>query len=178
MAQKKRNMLNRTQVCNLKIWIEETLSLSKARRVITENILLLKYQKQIIAALNSQYNQISKTILLCCYLMPRENRGYTKCCLLLSVGAFHRSSVDHEFFSRLEIWNCTSVWSADKFIWELMLLCKTESSLEKRKQFHWRIFFQTSRNSVYKRVCKAKVVIQNSAIKCYHEFYVRSNKDS
>ena len=42
---------------NLKIWIKETLSLSKARGVITENILLLKYQKQAItAALNGYYN--------------------------------------------------------------------------------------------------------------------------
>ena len=57
-AQKKGNMLNRTQVCNLNIWIKGTLSLSKARGVITENILLLKYQKQAItAALNGQYNQ-------------------------------------------------------------------------------------------------------------------------
>ena len=57
-AQKKRNMLNRTRLCNLKIWIKETLSLSKARGVIRENILLLKYQKQAItAALNGQHNQ-------------------------------------------------------------------------------------------------------------------------
>ena len=50
-------MANRIQVCNLKIWIKET-SLSKARGVVTENILLLKYQKQAItAALNGQYNQ-------------------------------------------------------------------------------------------------------------------------
>ena len=56
-AQKKRNVLNTTQVCNLKNWIKETLSLSKAREVITENILLLKYQIQAItAALNGQYN--------------------------------------------------------------------------------------------------------------------------
>ena len=39
-------MANRTQLCDLKIWI-------KARRVITESILLLKYQKQAItSALN------------------------------------------------------------------------------------------------------------------------------
>ena len=41
-------MADRTQVCNLKIRIEETLFLPKARGVITENILLLKYQKQTI----------------------------------------------------------------------------------------------------------------------------------
>lgn len=41
------------QECNLKIWIKKTLSLSKAREVIAENILLLKYQTQVITpALN------------------------------------------------------------------------------------------------------------------------------
>ena len=55
-----------------------------------------------------------------------------------------------------------------------MLLHKNESSLEKQ-QFHDRIFFQPNRNPVRKRkVCKTKVVIQNSSIKCYHEFHVRS----
>ena len=39
-------MANETQTCNIKIWIKETLSLSKARVVIIEIILLLKYQKQ------------------------------------------------------------------------------------------------------------------------------------
>ena len=43
-------------------------SLPKARVVITENILLLKYQKQVItAALNGQYNQSnikSNTLML------------------------------------------------------------------------------------------------------------------
>ena len=83
-AQEKINMLSGTQVCNLNVWFKETLSLSKARELITENILLLKYQIQAItAALNGQYIQISKTIFLCCYLMSWENSGYTKCCLLL-----------------------------------------------------------------------------------------------
>ena len=87
-------------------------------------------------------------------------------------------SVDHEFYSRLGIWNCASVWSTEKFVWKLTILRKNESSLEKRKQFHWRIFFQRSWNKVYKKVYKTKVVIQNSAIKCYHEFHVRSHNDS
>ena len=48
-----KNMANKTQVCNQKIWIKETLSLQKAIAVITENVLLLKYQKQAIkTALN------------------------------------------------------------------------------------------------------------------------------
>ena len=73
-TQKKVNTVNRTQVCNLKIWVKEKLSLSKARVVITENILLLKYQKQAItAALNVQYNQwnIKNNILM---LLPTALR--------------------------------------------------------------------------------------------------------
>ena len=51
-------MAHRTQGCNLKISIKETLSLSKPRELVTENILLLKYQKQAIAVvLNRRYNQ-------------------------------------------------------------------------------------------------------------------------
>ena len=30
-------------------------------------------------------------IPLCCYLLPRENRGYTKCYPLLSIGTLHQS---------------------------------------------------------------------------------------
>ena len=42
-------------MCNLKISVKEKLFLSKARTVVTENILLLKYQKQAtIAALNEK----------------------------------------------------------------------------------------------------------------------------
>ena len=29
-----------------------------------------------------------------------------------------------------------------------MLLCKNDSSLEKRKQFHWRIFLEKSKSSL------------------------------
>ena len=43
-------MANKTQVCNLKTWIKGKLLLSKARGIITENILLLKYQIQAITA--------------------------------------------------------------------------------------------------------------------------------
>ena len=43
-------MTNRTWVYNLKILIRETLSFLKTRGVITENILLLKYQKKAITA--------------------------------------------------------------------------------------------------------------------------------
>ena len=39
-------------------------------------------------------------------------------------------------------------------------------------------FFQVSQNPLRKRkVYKTKVVIQNSAVKCYYEFHVRSQKN-
>ena len=43
-------MVNRSQMYNLETWIKETSSLPKARRAITENILLRKCQKQAITA--------------------------------------------------------------------------------------------------------------------------------
>lgn len=46
---------------NIEIWIEEMLTLSKARRVITGLILLLKYQKQTMAAVS-----VGK-IPICCF---------------------------------------------------------------------------------------------------------------
>ena len=57
-------------------------------------------------------------------------------------------SVNDEIYSRLKIWNCTLVWSADKFVWKLISLRKNESSLEKRKQFHWRVFFSNKSISI------------------------------
>ena len=57
-----------------------------------------------------------------------------------------------------------------------MLLGKKESSL--RKTVSLKNIFQACQNPVRKRkVYKTKVMIQNSAIKCYHEFHVRSHKD-
>ena len=85
-------------------------------------------------------------------------------------------SANYEFYSRFGIWNCKSVWSADRFVRKLILLRKNESSLE-IKQLYWRLCFQASRNPVRKRkVYKTKVARQNSAIKCYHEFHVRSHR--
>ena len=60
-----------------------------------------------------------------------------------------------------------------------MLLRKNASSLEKKNDFTEGFFFQVSRNPVRKRkVYKTKVVKENSAIKYYHEFHVRSDKGS
>ena len=63
----KRNMANKTQVCNLKVWIKETLSLSKVKGVIAENILLMKYQKQVISA--TLKGERCPYIVTYCYLL-------------------------------------------------------------------------------------------------------------
>lgn len=65
---------------NIEIWIEEMLTLSKARRVITGFILLLKYQKQTMAAVS-----VGKIPHMLFHLLPLEGSGYTKCCPLMSV---------------------------------------------------------------------------------------------
>ena len=86
-------------------------------------------------------------------------------------------SAHHEFYTRLGIWNCSSVWSTDKFMRKLILLRENESSLEK-KQFYWKIFFQASRNPARKRkVSKTEVMLQSLAIKCYLEFHLNSHED-
>ena len=65
------------------------LSLSKARGVITENISLLRHLKYAVtAALNEEDTLMLPTILR---LLTATNRGYNKCCLLLSVGTLHWS---------------------------------------------------------------------------------------
>ena len=96
------------------------------------------------AALNGQHNQwsIKNNILI---LLPTTLR---KSCIyqilpfiinrdISSIGnkvpdrEFYWS-VDHEFYSRLGIWNCKSAWSAEKFLRKLMLLRRNESSSEQK----------------------------------------------
>ena len=80
-------MANKTHVCNLKVWIKETLS--KVRGVIAENIIKTS-KKAIAAALNSQYNQSNiKRQYSQQKLLPWENSGCTKFCFLLSFRIFH-----------------------------------------------------------------------------------------
>ena len=129
-------MVNKTQVCNLKIWIKETLSLSKAREVISENIILLKYQKDAItAALNG------KDALMLWLTTLTESWIYQALLFIVSRDTSqtpHLSSwwrfywcADHEFYARLGMWNCKSVWPSDKFVRKLMLMHKHESSIAK-----------------------------------------------
>ena len=138
-------MVNKTHVCNLKIWIKETLSLSKTRGVISENIILLKYQKDAItAALNG------KDTLMLWLTTLRESRIYQALLFIVSRDTSqtpHLSSwwrfywcADHEFYARLGMWNCKSVWPSDKFVRKLMLLHKHESSIAKK--INWRICFK------------------------------------
>ena len=159
-------------LCNVEIWIEETLTLLKVRRVVTEITLLLKYQKQTVAGV-----LMEKMPSCCCYRLSLEDRGYTKCCPLLLDWTFHRSNkityhefywrAGHEFYYGLGIWNCKS--------WKLMLLRKSKSSLEKGI-FSPKKFFQVNGNPLRKKkVYKMKEVRQNSTIKGYHEFHVRSH---
>lgn len=62
-----------------------------------------------------------------------------------------------------------------KFFKKLMLLRKHESSLEKKISFTERSFPSMSKSSKKGKICKTKVVIQNSATKCHHEFHLRSS---
>ena len=57
-----------------------------------------------------------------------------------------------------------------------MLLRKNDTSLDEENSFTKGL---VSSKSKYIKiiVCKAKVVVQNSAIKCYHEFHLRPRKD-
>ena len=154
-----------TKLCNVEIWIEEILTLPKARRVITEILLLLKYQKQIITAV-----LMGKMLLCCCYLLPLEDREYTKSYPVLSVWTLHRLGIKFlignsaglsimNFITESEIvnqpgleTNLSGNWRITSVSWQIcqqMLLRKDESSSE--KFFHRNIFFQTSWNPVRKR---------------------------
>ena len=130
------NKANRIQVCNLKIWIKETL-LPKARVVVTENVLLFKYQTQAtIPAL------IGEDVLLLLPTALKKSWIYEALPFIvnwdtLPIGnkvsdwEFYWSA-DHDFYTRLGIWNCRSVWSTDKFVRKLILLRKNENSWEKK----------------------------------------------
>ena len=100
------------------------MTLPKARRVITEILLLLKYQKQTITAV-----AMGKMWWCCYYLLPLEDREYTKSCPILSVRTLHRLGIKFligdfagmsimNFITESEIVNQPGL--ADKFIRKLM----------------------------------------------------------
>ena len=132
--------------CTLKIWIKETLPLSKDRGIITKNIISLKYQKLAIAvSLNGKDGLMLLPTALKKLWIYKVNRNTSLIGNIVPDREFHWSS-DHEFYTRLRIWNWKSVWSTAISIRKPMLLCKNESSL-KRKQFHWRIFYSSESKS-------------------------------
>ena len=86
------------------------------------------------------------------------------------------NKIDRNFYSRLRICNCKSVWSADSLVKKLTLIRKKGSSL-KKKTVSLKDLFSSKSKYIKKVVFKAKVVIQNSVIKCYHEFHLRPRED-
>ena len=137
--------------------------------LLQKNILLLKHQKQvaITAALNGQCNQsnIKNSTLV---LLPTALRKwwlYQMLPLIVSrdISQIRSKVPDPEFY-----------WSVDQKI----DVIAQKRDLFRKTKLYWRIFFQASQNLVGKRkVCHTKVLKQNSAIKCYHEFHARSHKD-
>ena len=112
--------------------------MSKARGVITENVLLLKYQKQAITATLNRADALM-------FLLTSLGKSRIYQVLLFIISRVTLSSgnkfldrefywsADHEFYSRLGIWYCKLIWSGDKFVWKLILLHKSESSLKNNK---------------------------------------------
>ena len=143
-----------------------------------KNISLLKYQKQAItAALNCQTNKSNiKNILSCCYLIPWENHGYSKCCLLLSVGTFHRSGIKFliENFVGTSIMNFIPDLNLKLYIrmvcrqirLKIDVIAEKWELFRKKKTVLVKDFYQKGQNPVSKKVYKSKVVIHSSAIKC------------
>ena len=98
---------------------------------------------------------------LLCYLLPREDREYTKCYPILSVGTIHR--LNNQFlmgnFTGVPIMNFIPDWESDIVNKPgLKLLRRKESSLEK-KIVSTKDFIQASQNLVRKRnVYRMRVV--------------------
>ena len=104
-----------------------------------------------------------------CYFLPRKswicqvlpfivNRDTSPIGNIVLDGEFYWST-DRKSYSRLGIWNCISVWSADKFIRKLMWLCKNKSFLEKifslkdflsRQKYKIQLSNATINNFIYK----------------------------
>ena len=132
----KKNMTNRTQVCNVKIWTEEPLALLKMRGVITENMLSLKSQKHATTgALNGEdvlmllptASGISWIYQVLPFVVTRDTSPIGN---KISDREFYWSAA-REFYFWLWIWNCKSPWFVDKYIRKLMLKRKYKSYLEK-----------------------------------------------
>ena len=60
---------------------------------------------------------------------------------------------------------------------KIVLLRKNESSLEEKEIVLKKYFFSSKSSFSKKKGLIQKILIQNAAIKCYHEFHVRSHKN-
>ena len=57
---------------------------------------------------------LNREMSLCCYLLPRGNCGYTKCCFLLSLGKRSQSAINFliENFTEAPIMNFIPDWES------------------------------------------------------------------
>ena len=110
-------------------------------------------------------------ISLSCYLVPWENRGYSKCCLSLSVETLHQSGIKFPIgnFTGVPIMNFVPDWEykivnqsgLQTTSSENRYYCARMIALSKKKSLKG--VFWASLNPLRKtKVCKTKVVIQNS----------------
>ena len=116
--------------------------------------------------------------------LPLNNREYTNCCLLLSVGTFRRLEIKFLIgnFTGGPIINFIPDWESEivnqsglkTHLSENLDYCAKMRAFQK-KIFSLKDFFQAIRNTVRKRILvyKTQAVIQNLAIKCYHEFHLK-----
>ena len=107
---------------------------------------------------------------LCCYLLSWENRGYTRCCLLLSVGTSEIGNWKSEIVNQTGL--LTNSSEIDVITQKWVLFRKTKVSFKG-------VFSSKSKSCKKNERLQDKgtKLIQNSAIKCYHEFHVRLRKD-
>ena len=106
-------MWNRTQVCNVETWAEKISTLLKAIRVITKNILWLKYQKQAITIVSDRESAL---MLL---LTALRRSWYTKFGPFCDVVDFTNGEkkswsgilLEHQSWILFQIrnWNCKSI---------------------------------------------------------------------
>ena len=108
---KKAWLANRTQVCNLEIWIKKTLSLPKLRGVIRENIIM-----EISKTGNNssiKWGRCPYVVTYCLEkIMDIPSSAFFVSRAISSIENSDRKfcwSADLEFCTRLGIWNCKSV---------------------------------------------------------------------
>ena len=129
----KKNMVNRTQLCNLEIWNKEILSLSKSSGVITEDILLLKDKRCNNSSIKwGRYPYVAIYCFEKIVDIPRNPFIFSQDASPSKIPDWDFNwSTYHEICTRCGSWNYKCAWSTDKFVRKMMLLRKSESSLQK-----------------------------------------------